>query len=528
MQLPGHEIIAPQSLIDSHQQMESFIQSDIVRCVQIHLTNQTRRGEGLFTQFSYGELTNRVHELRDHLNTTRTLCMFIWGREVDLAVNQLKDVLHDSETRNPFGPWFHPHPTKPFLQKGRYISELSKQPVCSTRKKLSFKDPAEYMVHIGYSMINEFEHELRENNREKPYPCQAKVLPMRGSEGNASYVLYASEQDKDLSRLTDGDSIQKQFTREVAASAKLIYRDDLMPSLLATNSLALPKVDLFRTVRRKDKPEVQKFKESLKGNLQQTKIVECLSSLPGRIVAIGPAGSGKTVIAIHGIVLPLSYFARDSETPSLWKKDAFTDAPKTGKARHQVILLAPQNPVCDNLAMKADEVLMDHAEEQLTRRANGKPPLVIRLEGTFVRKDLPKVPKGPRIFDDENPDFVDIATDTISFRQLTEFDALDRKWKGAGGMRDHRFQCEKLSLGYRVMEFVGFIESPWSAPTDWQLFRNKFLDLKCGVATNSEDWKIFQELLQEVISHVLDQADVVVCTPFMASHSPCLRFFILT
>jgi hypothetical protein len=214
---------------------------------------------------------------------------------------------------------------------------------------------------------------------------------------------------------------KKQFTREVAASAKLIYRDDLMPSLLATNSLALPKVDLFRTVRREDKPEVQNFKESLEGNLQQTKIVECLSSLPGRIVAIqGPAGSGKTVIAIHGIVLPLSYFARDPETPSLWEKDAFTDAPKTGKARHQVILLAPQNPVCDNLAMKADEVLMDHAEEQLTRRANGKPPLVIRLhqqatEGTFVRKDLPKVPKGPPIFDDENPDFVDIATDTISF-----------------------------------------------------------------------------------------------------------------
>lgn len=75
---------------------------------------------------------------------------------------------------------------------------MAHQPSCATSLLLSFFDEAEYLVHVGYAAINEHEHELLVNNMEKPYGCGAWTISMRGYGRNRYYVVFKSNELKDI------------------------------------------------------------------------------------------------------------------------------------------------------------------------------------------------------------------------------------------------------------------------------------------------------------------------------------------
>lgn len=116
MEVIGEEIVAPQNLLDSFPDAVSLIRMGRMHCMQIHLTNDhPRRGSVLFNKCTYGEQTDEFNDIRAHLRTTSTLCMFTWGNGVQCGKEKLDIVFQPSDDDNPYGKWFEPDPTKHFL-----------------------------------------------------------------------------------------------------------------------------------------------------------------------------------------------------------------------------------------------------------------------------------------------------------------------------------------------------------------------------------------------------------------------------
>ena len=274
----------------------------------------------------------------------------------------------------------------------------------------------------------------------------------------------------------------------------------------------LPVRDVFADIRA-EFPKPEQLMQSL-NTLQAKTIIRGRNALAGRLLIVGPPGTGKTYL-IAQICGP--YFL----------------ALKV----HTVLVCCPSNDAVD-----ADAIAISAKLHQLQQVANYTGRVVpsdryiIRLHSKAAEEQIklakfkadrptPKVIK-PAMEPIE--DIVETEIDTVSYALRADFEK-HREQKYAY-ITDARVKELKLSAGYYMLLFAGLVVPPGTPDEviqrrrkQWAEFNTLYAKKVQGKLTETEEKKSFGEQGFLLFKHVLQGASVVITTTFNAGSDRLLQ-----
>ena len=287
----------------------------------------------------------------------------------------------------------------------------------------------------------------------------------------------------------------KTFSRNVVALEK-INSGNLRAALnrelfLANNFVSLKHRDLYEKVR-EEFPEPERV---MRINAQQRQAVHRASNAPeGLTIVIGPPGTGKTYLAIQMC------------TPFLLAEEP-----------RQILLCSHSNQAVDELAADA----MKHIDT-LRNEYQMKTHMVVRFHSLESEEEVViwdakkrrKVPAQAR-----PPLFHEVSNeDEALLRQVENAYIM---WEHHArhttqrfqGIRDPRLVLMQSSLGWRMLEVAGVIESEFADPPEtFDLFREAMRQYRNDVEWGSQAKAKFNALKRELFERTIQKASVLCCS----------------
>lgn len=228
---------------------------------------------------------------------------------------------------------------------------------------------------------------------------------------------------------------------------------------------------------------------------QRAAVMEASAAPEGLVLVAGPPGTGKTHLAIQMC------------TPFLLDQE-----------KHQILLTSHSNQAVDKLT--AD--MIEHVDRLSKTHPQMRKHMVIRFHSLTSEEDVVvwEANQARDKPEDARPALFQEVTDETKTATLFQMENAYVLWEHYvqhtrqrfAGLNDRRIVLLKSSLGWRLLQVAGIIESAWSESKRFADFRESLRQYRNERKWEKQERIAFREQQKELFSETISKATVVCCS----------------
>ncbi|KAL1627487.1 hypothetical protein SLS54_002412 [Diplodia seriata] len=493
------------------------------------------------------------NRLRRSLTEAGELKLLVTAQGVSNTVDGINSEFEELREFDPTDAWF-PDARRKFIQRGMIV-EKENRPQVKVGEHNTFPNFERYLLVAGYACIGEQECVDKEA---RPFLAPLRVLELPGSNGNA-YFGFITDLPEGR-RLNSGDTMRVHHmdnSCEIDDNAWTAHVIDPLPfaSLLDTSILLYRSHpdNIWDDLNMGEITKVESLKSSQDALGAVTNAPAAIATFrvdtsdkvfKKQIAALreltdnvdGKFDSEREVLlANHPSLLPSGdIYASVANNPNLEEiceiiaetlngEPLMFIAPDNKAPRQPVLILSASNKSVTQLAARLqDEADVFHQENTEPESAHlVVPPMVIRVHAlstedaiTLLDAESDRPNERPSRFEGDPPDLSEMMAAKVlmdTFHKETR-----RQYRG---VMDKRVEEIELSLGFRMLQLSGFVNSPWAEVDNEKHseFRRLFNSYASGEVFDADKKRTFTEHVTVLRNEALHRAHAIVTTPAIAS-----------